>query len=156
MYPNNNMYNGFMPRNVAYPQNGYPPQYGGFYQPPYMAAQNGQAQMPPQEPPISEIRFLTADEMKAFIVMPNTKVLLVDKDHGVACLKSADAMGQSTAKMYSFGDLSSEQPEPVQKTEARSYDDEIKALTARIEKLEKTNGKRAESKSESKNEASNN
>lgn len=89
MYPNNNMYGGYIQpqQRQQYPQPVYPQGYSGAY-PPYMAAQPGQI---PQEPPISDVRFLTSDEMKAFIVMPNMKVLLIDKDHGVACVKSADA-----------------------------------------------------------------
>ena len=148
MYPNNNMYNGFMPRQ-SYPSNGYPQGYGGAY-PPYMAAQAGQT-MQPQEPPLSDLRFLTEDEIKAFIVMPNTKVLLIDKDRGVACIKSANAAGESFSKLYSFSPIDGAKKEPPkQESEpAVSYDKEIKDLIARVEKWE--NGRIGKSKNAAEN-----
>ena len=152
MYPNNNMYNGFMQRQAAYPQNGYPQGYGGAYPPQYMAAQQVQQTMQPQEPPITDLRFLTSDEMKAFIVMPNTKVLLIDKDHGVACVKSADMSGQSAAKMYSFVPLSDAPKE--EKTEevvaASAFDKELRDLIERVERLENAKSNRPKNNSENK------
>ena len=153
MYPNPNMYGGFMPRQVAFPQNGYPQGYGGAYQSPYMAAQGGQqvATQAPQEPPITDIRFLTSDEMKAFIVFPNTKVLLIDKEHGVACLKSADAMGQSTISMYSFNNIKDfTKEEEKQTATAPSYENEIKELMERVERLENAKNNRPKGSADGK------
>lgn len=153
MYPNQNMYGGFMPRQTAFPQNGYPQGYTGVYPSPYMAAQNGQQVATPvsQEPPITDIRFLTSDEMKAFIVFPNTKVLLIDKEHGVACLKSADAMGQSTISMYSFNSIKDfTKEEEKQTATAPSYENEIKELMERVERLENAKSNRPKGTSESK------
>lgn len=153
MYPNQNMYGGFMPRQTAFPQNGYPQGYNGVYQSPYMAAQGGQqvATPTPQEPPITDIRFLTSDEMKAFIVFPNTKVLLIDKEHGIACLKSADAMGQSTIKMYSFNGISEVANEEAKPTApAPSYENEIKELMERVERLENAKSNKPKGTSDSK------
>lgn len=128
------------------------PYQNGFY-PPYMAAQNGQqvSTPTPQESPITDIRFLTSDEMKAFIVFPNTKVLLIDKEHGVACLKSADAMGQSESKMYSFKGISEVAKEDAKQTApAPSYENEIKELMERVERLENAKSNRPKGTSESK------
>jgi hypothetical protein len=73
---------------------------------PQMQAQP-MGQMPPQnqpqmDMPVQDIRFVTSEEAKAFIVMPNTRVLLIDRNGGVAHLKTADSMGQSATQMYRF------------------------------------------------------
>lgn len=153
MYQNaNNYFGGYMPRQ-AYPQTGYQQGYGGVVYPPYMAAQTGQqvSTPAPQEPPITDIRLLTSDEMKAFIVFPNTKVLLIDKEHGVACLKSADAMGQSESKMYSFQSIKDfTKEEEKQVAPAPSYENEIKELMERVERLENAKNNRPKGTTESK------
>jgi hypothetical protein len=66
-----------------------------------------QPQMQPQmqmtyEVPIQDVRFVTSEEAKAYIVMPNSKALLIDKNGGVAHLKSADNMGQSQTHYFRF------------------------------------------------------
>jgi hypothetical protein len=62
-----------------------------------------QVQQPMQyETPIQDIRFVTSEEAKAFIVMPNSKALLIDKNGGVAHLKTADNMGQSVTQYFKF------------------------------------------------------
>lgn len=54
------------------------------------------------EIPIQDVRFVTSEEAKAFIVMPNSKALLIDKNGGVAHLKTADNMGQSVTQYFKF------------------------------------------------------
>ena len=56
---------------------------------------------PPYEMPIQDVRFVTSEEAKAYIVMPNSKALLIDKS-GTAYLKSADNMGQSQTQYFRF------------------------------------------------------
>lgn len=56
------------------------------------------------EMPIQAVKFVTEDEAKAYIVMPNQRVLLIDRVNGVAYDKSADSLGQSKSKMYYFTD----------------------------------------------------
>ena len=70
----------------------------------YMQPQQPQmAQPQPQQPTaIQDIRFVTSEEAKGFIVMPNSKVLLIDKNSGIAHLKTADNMGQSTTQYFKF------------------------------------------------------
>ena len=91
-----------------YPYTGYAyPNYGNrqFMQPQQQMAQPQQQvqQQPIQyETPIQDIRFVTSEEAKAFIVMPNSTALLIDKNGGVAHLKTADGMGQSVTKFYRF------------------------------------------------------
>jgi hypothetical protein len=64
--------------------------------------QQAQPQPAQYEAPIQDIRFVTSEEAKAFIVMPNSKALLIDKNGGVAHLKTADNMGQSVTQYFKF------------------------------------------------------
>ena len=101
MYGQNNPYS-------QYPYTGYTyPNYGNrqFMQPQQpMAQPQAQVQQQPMqyETPIQDIRFVTSEEAKAFIVMPNSKALLIDKNGGVAHLKTADNMGQSVTQYFKF------------------------------------------------------
>ena len=93
--------NGYNPYS-QYPYTGYAyPNYG---QRNYMQPQQPQMTQPqPQQPTaIQDIRFATSEEAKGFIVMPNSKVLLIDKNSGIAHLKTADNMGQSTTQYFKF------------------------------------------------------
>ena len=67
---------------------------------PQMPLQN--APQMPYEIPIQDVRFVTSEEARAYIVMPNSKALLIDKNGGVAHLKVADNMGQSTTQYFRF------------------------------------------------------
>ena len=70
---------------------------------PFQQQSQTQQQSPVQyETPIQDIRFATSEEAKAFIVMPNSKALLIDKNGGIAHLKTADNMGQSVTQYYKF------------------------------------------------------
>ena len=102
MYGQNNPYS-------QYPYTGYGyPTYGrqNFMQPQQQMAQPQMQQQVQQqmqyETPIQDIRFVTSEEAKAFIVMPNTRALLIDKNGGVAHLKTADNMGQSVTQYFKF------------------------------------------------------
>ena len=103
------------------------PSYGGYnYTPqpqqmPSMPQNQPQAQ-PQYEMPIQDIRFVTAEEAKAFIVMPNTSVLLIDKSSGVAQLKSADNMGQSNSKHFRFEEVNAD-GSPIKPQEKPSQTD---------------------------------
>lgn len=62
-------------------------------------------QMQPQMPmemPIQDIKFVNKAEAEAHIVYPNTRVLLIDKESGMAYLKTADNMGQSATQLFKF------------------------------------------------------
>lgn len=93
-----------------YPYGGYG--YANYGQRNYMQPQQQMAQpqmqQPPQQPPmqyetpIQDIRFVTSKEAEAFIVMPNGKALLIDKNGGMAHLKTADNMGQSITQYFKF------------------------------------------------------
>lgn len=89
---------------------------------PYMNNRQSYSQYYPQYPqyqPIQEsqiqgIKFLNAEQIKAYIVIPNTKEVLVDNENGLAYLVSADNMGVSTAKKFSFKSLDEPKAEEKQ------------------------------------------
>ena len=95
-YPYGNAYN--IPNN--YMQRPYGNQPQQITQP--QQQMQPQMQMPTYEIPIQDVRFVTSEEAKAYIVMPNSKALLIDKNGGVAHLKSADSMGQSQTQYFRF------------------------------------------------------
>ena len=102
MYGQNNPYSQYPYTGYAYPNYGQ----RSYMQPQQQMAQPQmqQAQQTPMqyETPIQDIRFVTSEEAKAFIVMPNSKALLIDKNGGVAHLKTADNMGQSVTQYFKF------------------------------------------------------
>ncbi len=103
MYGQNNPYSQYPYTGYAYPNYGQ----RNYMQPQQPMAQPQMQQAPQQPPmqyetPIQDIRFVTSEEAKAFIVMPNSKALLIDKNGGVAHLKTADNMGQSVTQYFKF------------------------------------------------------
>lgn len=79
-----------------------------------------QTPMSPQMPyeiPIQDVRFVTSEEAKAYIVMPNSKALLIDKS-GTAYLKTADNMGQSQTQYFRFEPINSDGT-PIKPQEAK-------------------------------------
>lgn len=90
--------------NNAYMQSQQPvaqqPQIQQPIQPTYIQPQ----QQMVYEIPIQAVKMVTEDEAKAYIVMPNQRVLLIDRANGVAYDKSADSLGQSRCKTYHFTD----------------------------------------------------
>ncbi len=77
------------------------PNYGGFQQPQMPM----QRQQPQGGYPLRDVRFVTAEEARAFIVMPNSSALLIDMAGGTAYFKTADMYGQSVTKSYKFTEI---------------------------------------------------
>lgn len=88
---------------------------------------------PQYDVPFQDVRFVTAEEAKGYMVMPNGKALLIDRQNKIATVKVADPMGQSTTQQFKF-EVLSEQPQaqPVYVT-MEQYND----LLAQIESLKK-------------------
>ena len=125
---------------------------------PQPQAQQNQMTMQPQMPmetPIQDIKFVNKAQAEAYIVFPNSRVLLIDKDSGMAHLKIADNMGQSTTQFYKF-ELVNEDGSPIKPQEPTpqvNFDEfikksdleklglvsmqEFKALTDRFEQMKK-------------------
>jgi hypothetical protein len=100
----NNPYSTYPYSNYGMPNYSQRP-----YTPQVQQAMQNTQQIPMQpqpqmqyEIPIQDIRFVTSEEAKAYIVMPNSKALLIDKNSGVAHLKVADNMGQSQTQYFRF------------------------------------------------------
>ena len=136
-----------------YMNNGYYPQYNNYQQ---YQGQNNQSQMqrpqvthPQFETPIQDIRFVTSEEARAYIVYPNSKALLIDRQSKLAHLKTADNMGQSSSKTYKFEEvdgngnaLAKDCPNPafdikdyVKKEDIASMSEKISELETKVTKL---------------------
>lgn len=112
------MYNNSYFGNSGYANqmySSYPQNYASYQQP-----QMAQRQMPvqqqayaPQDIPFNDVKFVTADEAKAYIVMPNTKVMLMDRDKSIFYIKSADAMGKSSIEGFKYSKLEESPDKPV-------------------------------------------
>lgn len=115
-----------------YGYNGY---YGNAYQQNLMQQQQPQQMgiMPPQQAqqnqydiPIQGVIFLTSDEAKAYIVPPNKRVMIMDRDKSVFYIKSADALGQSNTAVYKFEPLVEEQPKVEIESQAINTEEFVK------------------------------
>ena len=97
-------------------------QYNGTYIPNY----NYNQQMPIQRPvqttpqqqttedvPFNDIKFVTEDEAKGYILFPNTRVMLLDRDKSVFYIKTADSLGKSTLEGYKYTRIDDKSTESV-------------------------------------------
>lgn len=133
----------------------YIPQYQQPILPQMQPIQQPMPQVQPNyEMPIQSIRFVNDAEAKAYMVLPNTKEMLIDKANSVAYIKSADQTGQSSTKRYKFEELVGEdtntenkgQNEPtnyISKEDAKGFatnsalEEFSTKLNERLDKLEK-------------------
>ena len=93
--------------NNSYGNGYYPYMYGqyGYQQyPQYQGTQSRQSAQQSQQfdLPILDIKFVTSEEAKSYIVFPNTNVLLIDRQNKIAYLKSADNLGQSSMRGFRY------------------------------------------------------
>jgi hypothetical protein len=118
--------NGYNPYN-QYPYSGYG--YQAFNSRQFMQPQQQSQPQPMQyETPIQDVRFVTSEEAKAFIVMPNSKALLIDPKGGMAHLKAADNMGQSVTQHFKFEQVNID-GSPIKKQEKREEVDFTQFVT---------------------------
>ena len=97
------------------------------YQTPYGQQYQAQNQY------FQDVRFVTPEEAKGYTVMPNAKVLLIDRQNKIATVKVADPMGQSTTQQFKFEAVGEPaQAQPVYVT-IEQYND----LLTQIESLKK-------------------
>lgn len=124
--------NYLYPNTPQMPQNGNQQPLNGYQQQQMQMAQqqqvqpiqsNMQTQQPmannapiPQGFPIRELRFVTSEEAKAYIVMPNSNALLLDTVNGMAYLKTADYLGQSVTEYFKFNKVNAD-GSPIQTNE---------------------------------------
>lgn len=127
------MFNNY--RGYQYP---YQQQQYGYQQPQFQVQKTN-------DNPIQDIRFVTSEEAKAHIVYPNTHALLIDKAKGIAYLKSADNMGQSTMKAFRYEELLENKTETadfVKKEEFEAVIQQLNFLQQKLSELEGVNGTR--------------
>ncbi len=75
---------------------------------PQMQPQPQQPQISPMELPIQDIKYVNKAQAEAYIVFPNTKVMLIDKESGIVYVKTADGMGQSKTEYFRFEPINSD------------------------------------------------
>jgi hypothetical protein len=118
--PNNYMQRAYNPQSpqVAPPQPQVQPQ----------AQMPMPQQMPPMEMPIQDIKYVNKAQAEAYIVFPNTKVMLIDKESGIVYLKTADGMGQTQTDYFRFDRVNADGSpiKPQEPTPQVNFDDFIK------------------------------
>ena len=99
---------------------------------------------PPMETPIQDIKFVNRAQAEAYIVFPNTKVMLIDKESGVVYVKTADGMGQTQTDYFRFEAVNADgtpikADEPAPKVDYDNFVtiDKFEALQAKFEQLQK-------------------
>lgn len=137
-------YGGYSPLGGAF---GYNQQYYPMQQDQQPIQQQNQIQ---SKSFVQNIQFVTEDEAKAYIVMPNTSVMLMDAPNNVFWIKSADALGQSTFEKYRFEKFSDV---AVEKEKPKEFDysnfatkedltgiikkDDLKGILSQLDRMEK-------------------
>ena len=129
-----------------YNTNQFMPYYGR--QPYYTPSYQQQVQQQPivqkaSELPITDIRFLTADQIKGFIPQLGTKALLVDRDNSMAYIVAADIMGNMYSEPFTFSSLKNAEKKDIPKETQQNFDnfatkEEIESLRKELENLRKS------------------
>ena len=52
--------------------------------------------------PFQDVKFVTTEEARGYMVMPNASALLIDRQNSIAIVKTADNLGQSVSQQYRF------------------------------------------------------
>ena len=115
--------NNYSTNPYGYMGNNY---YGANYQPNIMQNQMQAQQNNQYSVPIEGVIFLTSDEAKAYIVPPNKRVMIMDRDKSIFYIKSADALGQSNTSAYRFEPLENAQPKIEIETTTTDVQDYVK------------------------------
>jgi hypothetical protein len=90
-----------------------------------------QAQIPQQstmEMPIQDIKYVNRAQADAYIVFPNTKVMLIDRESGMVYIKAADGMGQSQTEYFRFEPINADGTpiKPQEPTPQVNFEDFVK------------------------------
>ena len=84
-----------------------------------------------QDMPIQAVRFMNEAEAKAYVLLPNQKEMLIDREKGVAYLKYTDTMGQSTCKVFKFEEMQDSKNTPSIDTSNFVTKDDTKDFVSR-------------------------
>ena len=86
---------------------------------PFQPQPQAQPQMQmPMEMPIQDIRYVNKAQAEAYILYPNTKVMLIDKDNSMVYLKTADNTGLCKTDYFKFEPINAD-GSPVQPKEEK-------------------------------------
>lgn len=85
-------------------------------------------QMPLADLPIQDIKYVNKAQADAYIVYPNTKVMLIDKEGGIVYVKTADGMGQSKTDYFRFEPINADGSpiKPQEPTPQINFDEFVK------------------------------
>ena len=127
----NSPYQSYSPYGTPnYMQRPYAPQPQQIPQPQPQVQQPMQMpqQMPPMEMPIQDIKYVNRAQAEAYIVFPNTKVMLIDKESGIVYMKTADGMGQTQTDYFRFEKVNADGSpiKPQEPTPQVNFDDFVK------------------------------
>ena len=122
---------GYQPSygNPNYMQRGYAPQTPQMpHSQPQMQMQAQIPQQSPMEMPIQDIKYVNKAQADAYIVFPNTKVMLIDRESGMVYIKAADGMGQSQTEYFRFEPINADGSpiKPQEPTPQVNFDEFIK------------------------------
>lgn len=90
--------------NQFIPYYGRPPYYVGYQQP--VAQQPMQQQ---NEMPFNEVKYLNAKQIDGYIPPIGGRVMLIDKENGLAYIESADVYGNTYKDVYSFTNINKQE-----------------------------------------------
>ena len=116
-----------------YNTNQFTPYYGR--QPYYVPSYQQQTEQQPIGRIYDDVRVLNDDQIKGFIPPINSKVLLIDKDNGVAYVETTDNMGNMYKEAYSFGKAKSEPAEQKQDFSNFATKDDVESIKKELENL---------------------
>lgn len=109
---NNGIYGSYLGSNGFYGP------YQSIYQPNQFQSPQGQinssqgqyVQQNTNDMPIQGVKFVTGDEAKGFMVLPNTRVMLMDRNNSIFYIKSANSLGESTLESFEFKKIDGTKP----------------------------------------------
>lgn len=136
-YPNYS-YNGFNMPNPNYPQS-YPQTFQPLRTQPQMQGQSA----------FQEVKFVTDAQAEAYMVDPNCKVMLIDKENQIFWIKWADAMGQPYCEKFKYESLNNtnqgkNEPDFSGFVKQKDFEDVLTKINERLNGFEiKLNGKNA-------------
>lgn len=102
----------------------------------------GYAPMSPPTPTIkpNTLQYATEEEIRAYILQPNSQVLAMDREKPLFYIKSTDELGRSSFTVYRFEKATATEQTPTATQDLSKYatKDEFKPIFERLEKLEKS------------------
>lgn len=154
----NYSYNPYLNNNQSY--GSYQPSYQPTYQSmmqnsmtqPNAVQQNQQANQQQAntqyDKQIQDVRFVSEKDAHDYILLPNTRVMLIDRDNSVFYIKSADSLGTQTMEAFKFTKLKEKANDVVSSIDTKDFvkredianfitKDELKEFEIKLDKFQK-------------------